>query len=1300
MIDLKEQKDDNVTDKDDNVMNRDEQSLASTNDKEEQTISTVIKDAEERLENVKETLKTEIVPIVDNISEEQTKLNYSLKPDAKEFVPRLRKIELIPIEPAYQYVNVHPGFVPLPAMYGDPNYNPAFLQTSIPVNYMPHLTNYPQQFNNQTQERNMETVKDVNKEQKLDEEVIVPKCKQDENDTNVPAVTVTENNVVKSIKNEEITKREHEQITIKSNVIQNKNEIDIARIVLKLEEAAREQQQQHQENTVQRTPNKQQRSPYHANRRRHYQYTDRDQQKFNRRNFQSKKQNKTISIQTSPEVDQITRINDVEETRMNSEKVATTALETLSTATTTTTTSSARTTISPTGTTTSLARTTISAAKPLSSPASSITSPARSLISPAITTISTASGKSSIEIITGSILTTTSAPKAVSLTTETTTNIVSTTSSMVPIIHPTVITAKGTIPTRTLTTSTTQKSFNYSETLKKKSIPVRCPRYERHANKEIVNNSQRVVKKPVLNVQTQVKDVKQSSNTTTNQWISVSSRKRRKNKIESDSEINLDDIPQTEEVTSTNDVEEEINTINVEKEILINNEETCKQLSENIANILKINQVEDVRKDILEEVKEDVKKPITKSKKKSKKLSQKPQQRRIIITDPNVSLEDAVEETKQDDSSKETISLDTASAAILTNIPNGEVTKESESVLTNEETSTNIEQDSIQSVKENALDIVVKIEEEITLNEEESEEVKCDIPEVTVEEIDEQKTENVKTNVVVEEELNVTVTSQTITPERKRSKKKKPSKTITKNPSTSSSNTTINALDDSYDFLLDNSLLEDEKTNIEISQELDKMIQRGLYSNLEEKIKSLNFKPESINNDGFFKTLNFTNAHQYQLHHDNHNHDQQQQQHHHQHKSSGGNFFKNNRDLSNLFMQQQQQQQPQQQINQAAQLFPNLLSATYQNIQIDEDNVDNNHHFDDQTRQEPSTSSSSNFFLNDVTFEETTKPDEPSTLTMERRNFNKKSDGKLKNKSKRNVDDYKSSNDNLYPITQAVKDWMTKTRETTPEVEILKSPSTIYREFMEVDETGSESVTLTSKNDEEDTKNVKDEDATLFSNWSVSRENSVENDLLDCWEEDVVFDNTNERSKDDLKGKVEECKKKLTTLNGVQNGDNTVQSINNGAKNIDDINVHKNHQHRHHHHHTNNTSSDITTVQNGIKKSLSDCDRRDNKTLDDMSIIRNGEIRIYSDDELIVENRTVDATSSNGKYLQKNGLKKTNDLNDKIEEAEDCLEIYESKYGKNEDYLKLKAEIEEHKRNGTFPKHGNLPYRAICCSLM
>lgn len=136
---------------------------------------------------------------------------------------------------------------------------------------------------------------------------------------------------------------------------------------------------------------------------------------------------------------------------------------------------------------------------------------------------------------------------------------------------------------------------------------------------------------------------------------------------------------------------------------------------------------------------------------------------------------------------------------------------------------------------------------------------------------------------------------------------------------------------------------------------------------------------------------------------------------------------------------------------------------------------------------------------------------------------------------------------------------MNKTRETTPDIEILKSPNTIYKEFCD-----------------------NDAEVTL---WSVSSENILEEDLLTCWENDL----------------------------------------------------------------------------------------------------HNGSVILHNND---VKEIKGSSSQSNVKCL--NG--------GHVEEGEEAMEVYESKYGQNEDYLNLKAEIEQQSRN--FPRHGNLPYRAICCSIM
>lgn len=57
------------------------------------------------------------------------------------------------------------------------------------------------------------------------------------------------------------------------------------------------------------------------------------------------------------------------------------------------------------------------------------------------------------------------------------------------------------------------------------------------------------------------------------------------------------------------------------------------------------------------------------------------------------------------------------------------------------------------------------------------------------------------------------------------------------------------------------------------------------------------------------------------------------------------------------------------------------------------------------------------------------------------------------------------------------------------------------------------------------------------------------------------------------------------------------------------------------------------------------------------------------------------------------------ETNCKIEECEEAIEVYESHYGNNEDFLRIKGEIDAQK-NSFAPRHSDLPYRAICCNLM
>lgn len=344
----------------------------------------------------------------------------------------------------------------------------------------------------------------------------------------------------------------------------------------------------------------------------------------------------------------------------------------------------------------------------------------------------------------------------------------------------------------------------------------------------------------------------------------------------------------------------------------------------------------------------------------------------------------------------------------------------------------------------------------------------------------------------------------------KKKRKKQPKKLL----STSSSTTTLSQFDDSYEFLLENSKIEDfeEKTNIEISQELDKIIQRGMYNSLEEKIRSMNINPEL--DEKFFNSI----------------------------------------ELNSLG-----QQKP---ATIKATGFGEHLHVTSQLVKRPDE------------QPQPSTSKAGIFLENPVVnaLIRTTTATEPTRSITASKNRGLKSKSKHKSLPIEMVtNEHKPS----YPITQAVKDWMVKTKESTPDIKLLKSPNTILKEFCETEPEQAEAVP----------KNVQSnplppppetEGGTRVANDNEVTFSSFEEDLLDCWENEVTPPLTN-------------------------------------------------------------SADALTITTNGF-----------------------------------------------------------------VEEGEDVVEVYESRYGKNEDYLRLKAEVEEatKKNSANFPKHGNLPYRAICCSIM
>ena len=211
----------------------------------------------------------------------------------------------------------------------------------------------------------------------------------------------------------------------------------------------------------------------------------------------------------------------------------------------------------------------------------------------------------------------------------------------------------------------------------------------------------------------------------------------------------------------------------------------------------------------------------------------------------------------------------------------------------------------------------------------------------------------------------------------------------------------------------------------------------------------------------------------------------------------------------------------------------------------------------------------------------------------------------------------------LYPITQAVRDWMTKTRENTPEIEILKSPHTIYKEFLKWD--------IESESDNENvTSNVGNSEPNNASGTTSNTSHPPHKEFLD-WNADSEPDDDVETDSNDT-GESKKRREKEITIFEHYNGFTTSEKEN-----------------------------------------------------------------LISRDKSPGQNKTTPTAYT---VQPDTCYSHPYNVNHPIEQGEDALEVYESKYGKNEDYLKIKEEVEEQSKTINNPKHGNLPYRAICCNLM
>ncbi|XP_074026731.1 uncharacterized protein isoform X1 [Leptinotarsa decemlineata] len=602
-----------------------------------------------------------------------------------------------------------------------------------------------------------------------------------------------------------------------------------------------------------------------------------------------------------------------------------------------------------------------------------------------------------------------------------------------------------------------------------------------------------------------------------NQWISVSSRKKRKSKNTEESETSFDGGEDEHSLKDDNfesyDVSLLVDVIPTPKEDVVEIEikngkieeiiniisQTEPNMVENIHMIPNIKSVTEIESEMVVDVD---KIEISNGNGPSKEIEEQSELVEDTEKSKNVSLseDDKIEVSKQSQ-------IEPVSGIIEESHPNKDRKKSKKGTqkpLTKKVMITDIDlSENCEEIKEPIKKIVKKTEKT-----EDKIESGVRFDEKLVE-TNKNKEHTIK-SMPTDEKLPVKDTED----EKKTSKKrkKKSSKTsMVSNVGSATSPAVGKNLVDSFDYLLESSLVgESDKTNDDISQELDKMIQKGMYSCLEGKIKSLNIDES----DGFFKSI-FSKISSRET-------------------SIEKTGYSKSPDFTKIPL-----------------FVPVSVSEA---TSLDNIKANKNLPASESPKED-------GFFLENPEIREMLKDQ-----TKDKEEKSTDVDEGVE------VDDQKTR----YPITKAVKEWMSKTRETTPDAEILKSPKTIYKEYCESvgGDKDTEVHVFHKLPDLNLSANYDDDEITLFSTKNnLSRRESGEQDLLEFWEDEV--------------------------------------------------------------------------------NNLNDDEKQDNV-------------------EIIP----------------------------KVNHREDVLEVYESKYGNNEDYLKLQKEIKETIDKTTYPKHGNLPYRAICCNIM
>lgn len=617
---------------------------------------------------------------------------------------------------------------------------------------------------------------------------------------------------------------------------------------------------------------------------------------------------------------------------------------------------------------------------------------------------------------------------------------------------------------------------NYSETLRKSfKKPDTLSRYPRTPEKN-----------PKTPEKTNLKEVnaekQENKPISSDSWISVSSRKKRKNKVGNSTndsfEIQVESV--TKNLENNIDVEPSIeeSVAQIEKTYELKEKEQNLIINETVVQNVQ-QKVEDLERkereiEISTQVIENVPAVSNKNEKKVKK-TEKPKNKtikvnkRILINDKELQINTQ----KETEGKKATHSVITKEIITIEN-------------KIEPETIPNVIIEKVNSIVEENVVEIVQQPENIPKPVETTNEA-LTVPEP-----------NITSNITVDEIKDEQKTETTKLKKKKRKPKPKTSPTTPSN-------------DDAFEFLTETTFSNPEsKTNVEVSLELDRMIQRGLYANLEEKLKTYNPSDsfiQSVNTDKFSLEIG---------------------------KPIETTAFKPVDKLKNFDF--------------SGVLFNTTMNKTFEKLMINKN---------EQKETSQKKNSANSDFLCDRKSEERDKKNEKSQ-------------------------DESLVNGQHFPITKAVKEWMCKTRENTPEIEILKSVNELRSEYLVCHDLNDSDEEI----DDDLSKNAVGLPAHAKSanNGSVSARESHENspDLLDCWEPDIE-------------------------INNFQNEIIDVQKIQN---------------------------TDTEPVQT-----------------------------------------------------------------DKCEEA---IEVYESVYGKNEDYLRICKEAQDRKpsRSLNFPRDGGLPYRAICCNVM